>query len=81
MRRRVLITLLALGTVVGYSSGFASLYRWHRYGHPHGGHCSQGRHYDDPSPHGSWAPARAPQPPQAPAPSEAPPAPRGEQVQ
>ncbi|MCY1080384.1 hypothetical protein [Archangium lansingense] len=81
MRRRVLIALLAFGTLAGYSSGFASLYRWHRYGHPYGGHCRQGRNYDDPSRYGTWAPARAPQQAQAPAPSEAPPAPQGQQVQ
>jgi hypothetical protein len=41
MRRRVLIALLAFGTLAGYSSGFASLYRWHRYGSPYRGHCQQ----------------------------------------
>ena len=63
MRRRVLITLLALGTLAGYSSGFASMYRWHRYGHPSGGHCRQGRAHDSNSRHGtpSWAPAQTPQ--------------------
>ncbi|HEX8437392.1 hypothetical protein [Archangium sp.] len=45
MRRRVLIALLAFGTLAGYSSGFASLYRWHRYGSPYGG-CHHGRGYD-----------------------------------
>ncbi|WP_309895348.1 hypothetical protein [Archangium sp.] len=39
MRRRVLIALLAFGTLAGYSSGFASLYRWNRYGSSYGGHC------------------------------------------
>jgi hypothetical protein len=39
MRRRVLIALLAFGTLAGYSSGFASVYRWHRYGSSYGGHC------------------------------------------
>ncbi|HEX8824189.1 MAG TPA: hypothetical protein VF794_29990 [Archangium sp.] len=43
MRRRVLIALLAFGTLAGYSSGFASLYRWHRYGSSYGGHCRQWR--------------------------------------
>ena len=64
MRRRFLIALLALGTVAGYSSGFASLYRWHRYGHAYGGHCRQGRAYDDDSFRSGaprWAPAQAPQ--------------------
>ena len=64
MRRRFLIALLALGTVAGYSSGFASLYRWHRYGHSYGGHCRQGRaHHDGHFRSGtpSWAPAQAPQ--------------------
>jgi hypothetical protein len=63
MRRRVLITLLALGTLAGYSSGFASLYRWHRYGHAYGGHCRQGRAHDFHSRHGTppWAPAQTPQ--------------------
>jgi hypothetical protein len=37
MRRRVLIALLAFGTLAGYSSGFASLHRWHRYGSPYAG--------------------------------------------
>jgi hypothetical protein len=42
MRRRVLIALLAFGTLAGYSSGFASLYRWNRYGSPYRGHhCQQ----------------------------------------
>ncbi|WP_375772039.1 hypothetical protein NR798_14505 [Archangium gephyra] len=77
MRRRVLIALLALGTLAGYSSGFASLYRWHRYGHAAGGHCRQGRAYDDNSRYDSprWAPAQAPQ---ASRPAEPP---QGQQVQ
>jgi hypothetical protein len=45
MRRRVLIALLAFGTLAGYSSGFASLYRWHRYGSSYAG-CHHGRGYD-----------------------------------
>jgi hypothetical protein len=63
MRRRVLITLLALGTLAGYSSGFASLYRWHRYGHAYGGHCRQGRTHDYNSRHGTapGSPAQTPQ--------------------
>jgi hypothetical protein len=55
MRRRFLIALLAFGTLAGYSSGVASLYRWHRYGSPYagyGGHC---RHWQGPS-----SPADAP---------------------
>ncbi len=49
MRRRALIFLLALGTLAGYSSGFASLYRWHRYGHgrgPGGSSCHHGRGFE-----------------------------------
>ena len=78
MRRRFLIALLALGTVAGYSSGFASLYRWHRYGHTYGGHCRQGRAYEHNSRHGHtpWAPAQAPQGQQTQAQ-----APQGQQVQ
>jgi hypothetical protein len=80
MRRRVLIALLAFGTLAGYSSGFASLYRWHRYGHAYGGHCRQGRAYDSGSRHGTtpWTPAQTAQ---APRPAEPPPAPQGQQVQ
>ncbi|WP_257455404.1 hypothetical protein [Archangium lipolyticum] len=46
MRRRALIVLLAIGTLAGYSSGFASLYRWHRYGHGrgHGWSCHHHGH-------------------------------------
>ncbi len=76
MRRRVLIALLALGTVTGYSSGFASLYRWHRYGHAYRGHCHQGRASEYNARQGTqpWAPAQAPQAqaPQAQAPTSAP---------
>jgi hypothetical protein len=63
MRRRVLIALLAFGTLAGYSSGFASMYRWHRYGHIYGGHCRQGRAHDFNPRHTSpsWAPAQTPQ--------------------
>lgn len=80
MRRRVLIALLAFGTLAGYSSGFASLYRWHRYGHPYGGHCRQGRAHDSNFRHGTtpWAAAQTPQ---APRPTEPPPASQGQQVQ
>jgi hypothetical protein len=42
MRRRIVIALLALGTVVGYGSGIAHAVRWH---HAHEGHCS-GWHHD-----------------------------------
>jgi hypothetical protein len=82
MRRRLLIALLALGTVAGYSSGFASLYRWHRYGHAYGGHCRQGRAYDDDSFRSGrtpWAPARDTQAPQGQQPQAQ--APQGQQVQ
>ena len=37
MRRTFLIVVLALGTVLGYASGFAHL-RGHRHGNWHGGH-------------------------------------------
>ena len=35
MRRNLLIALLALGTVVGFGSGFAHLHAWRH----HGGHA------------------------------------------
>ena len=80
MRRRVLIALLAFGTLAGYSSGFASVYRWHRYGHTYGGHCRQGQAHDDNSRHGtpSWAPAQTRE---APRPAEPLTAPQGQPVQ
>ncbi|HYO52351.1 hypothetical protein [Archangium sp.] len=58
MHRRVLIALLAFGTLAGYTSGFASLYRWHRYG----GHCRQDRasEYNPRSDTAPWAPSQAP---------------------
>ena len=68
MRRRALIALLAFGTLTGYASGFASLYRWHRYGSPYGGHCRHGQSYKyQNNTHRSWAPpsgsqAQAPTP-------------------
>jgi hypothetical protein len=72
MRRRVLIALLAVGTLAGYSSGFANLYRWQRYGSPYAG-CHHGRGYDYNSNPSSdrWAPPpnAAPPAPQAPAPA------------
>ncbi|QRN94607.1 hypothetical protein JRI60_36600 [Archangium violaceum] len=69
MRRRALIILLAVGTIAGYSSGFASLYRWHRYGHGHGQgwSCQHGRGYEyDTRTAPSWPPPRQPPAPQAP---------------
>jgi hypothetical protein len=62
MRRRALIFLLALGTLAGYSSGFASLYRWHRYGHGRGPgwSCHHGRSFEsEPRPQ-AQAQAQAP---------------------
>jgi hypothetical protein len=41
MRRRIVIALLALGTVVGYGSGIAHAVRWH---HAHAGECSHWHH-------------------------------------
>jgi hypothetical protein len=38
MRRRIVIALLALGTVVGYGSGIAQL------AHGHHGHCAGWHH-------------------------------------
>jgi hypothetical protein len=35
MRRRIVIALLALGTVVGYGSGIAHAVRWHCVHHAH----------------------------------------------
>lgn len=64
MRRRALIALLAFGTLTGYASGFTSLYRWHRYGSPHGGHCRHGQSYNSgyqDNTHRSWAPPSGPQ--------------------
>ena len=59
MRRRLLIALLAFGTLAGYSSGFASLYRWHRYGHAsYGRSCHHGQ--GSTSNTASWASSRAP---------------------
>ncbi len=52
MRRRILIVLLALGTVGGYTSGFASLARRSRC------HASWRGHTASP---GGWSEARAPQ--------------------
>jgi hypothetical protein len=63
IRRRTLIFLLALGTLTGYASGFASLHRWHHSGH--GGYCHSGQAYGDDYNPGPPAPAWAP--PQAPA--------------
>ncbi|HZI10554.1 MAG TPA: hypothetical protein VE153_09150 [Myxococcus sp.] len=66
MRRRVLIALLAFGTLAGYSSGFASLYRWKRYGHAsYGRSCHHGYGYNSNAHAAPWAPSRAPQSPQA----------------
>jgi hypothetical protein len=43
MRRRIVIALLALGTVAGYGSGIAHM----AYGHGrHGGECCSGWHHD-----------------------------------
>ncbi|WNG38770.1 hypothetical protein F0U60_38045 [Archangium minus] len=44
IRRRALIFLLALGTVTGYASGFASLYRWRHHGP---GHACRHGHFRD----------------------------------
>ncbi|AEI68760.1 hypothetical protein [Corallococcus macrosporus] len=57
MRRRLLVVLLALGTVGGYASGFASLAR-HRHHLRH--HCHHGaweRGWSPNSPHGRWEPS------------------------
>ncbi|WIG98757.1 MULTISPECIES: hypothetical protein [Myxococcus] len=53
MRRRLLIVLLALGTVGGYASGFASVAR-HRH---HLRHCHHGAWEHGWSPHGRWEPS------------------------
>ncbi len=43
MRRRIVIALLALGTVVGYGSGIASAVHQHRM---HAGECSHWQHHE-----------------------------------
>ncbi|WP_426753836.1 hypothetical protein [Myxococcus sp. Y35] len=56
MRRRLLIVLLALGTVGGYASGFARLarHRSHERHHCHHGSVEHG--WSPNSPHGRWEP-------------------------
>lgn len=80
IRRRALIFLLAVGTLTGYASGFASLHRWHHYGP--GGSCHSWQSYGDsyrPGPPATpWAPPQvqqAPRPAEAPAATQAPRAP------
>ncbi len=51
MRRRLLIALLALGTVGGYASGFASMARRH-HSRCHGGGWDQ--RWDSRGPRHSW---------------------------
>jgi hypothetical protein len=52
MRRRILIALLALGTVGGYAAGFAhmhhssSCHNWDRNGDWHGRGYNNAAHYD-----------------------------------
>jgi hypothetical protein len=70
MHRRLLITLLAFGTLAGYASGFASLHRWHRYG----GHCRASEYNSRPDT-APWAPSQAPRP------ADTVPAPQDPQVQ
>lgn len=76
MRRRLLIVLLALGTVGGYASGFASVARYRHFHRCHGGS------WDSRGPRGSWEPrggyrgAEAP-PAASPAPATEPAAPNG----
>lgn len=80
-RRRALIFLLALGTVTGYASGFASLSRWHHSGP--GGSCHPGQSYGYGYGYNPGPPAPAwaqPQAPQAPRPAEAPAAPQAPQA-
>jgi hypothetical protein len=57
MRRRLLIVLLALGTVGGYTSGFASVarYRHHRCHSGSWGERWESR-WDSRGPRGSWEP-------------------------
>jgi hypothetical protein len=33
MRRRLLIAVLGTTTILGFASGFAHLFAWHRHGH------------------------------------------------
>lgn len=81
MRRRLLIVLLAMGTIGGYASGFASMSRHHRY-RCHGGSWGErwDSRWDSRGPRESWESSRAPRwsapPGAAPAPAptaEAPP--------
>jgi hypothetical protein len=58
MRRRLLIALLALGTVGGYASGFASMARRARC------HSWSRHHMTPPAP--AWAPGAHDAPPAAP---------------
>lgn len=79
MRRRLLIVLLALGTVGGYASGFASVARHRHYHRCHGGGWDS--RWDSRGPRGSWEPRgyrgeEAP-PAASPAPATEPAAPTG----
>lgn len=56
MRRRLLIVLLALGTVGGYTSGFASLARRHHRCHSGAWGERWESRWDSRGPRGSWEP-------------------------
>lgn len=60
IRRRALIFLLALGTVTGYASGFASLYRWRHHGPGHA--CHPGQYRDSRAQPTTQAQAPTPEP-------------------
>jgi hypothetical protein len=49
MRRRIVIGLLALGTVVGYGSGIAHAVHMHR-AHANGEQCSGWHHHGEEAP-------------------------------
>jgi hypothetical protein len=49
MRRRLLIAVLAFGTVAGYASGFAHLRGWRHCGHERSG-CERGHRVERPRP-------------------------------
>ena len=55
MRRNFLIAVLALGTVLGYASGFAHVHHWRHGGHARIG-CDHGHR------HPGWPPPASPPP-------------------
>ena len=64
MRRKILITVLALGTVGGYASGFVHMRhqheRWAAFHHGEGGcHARDDARHESRDPHDSREPAQA----------------------